>query len=418
MCNKIVRLFFMLQLLVALSLSQPSAEGNRIYPVDGRHRGLTAVESERALQTVEVDLSAVKDLYTVLEMMREGSSKEDVEHRLDNTLRSRPFALMFRHYNRPWRPNELPPDVFKRMILSLRFPDEYSKGENARADIMLLRWSKFYPDLGPYRRQLHDLETADLNQLATRGAHFAQRWLPPDWHIPSFYLAVIPNGGSPAFTYDGSQGFDFLQLSQRQPIGTVDINWLVGTMAHEAHHLGMQNQVLPAGLSTSEKMAYQIMTICIAEGAATEFVSGTPPNRVPRPTGTRFRVYTPELASAWKKLLPEEEDMIRHQTLMLKRAIAGELTQDDFDRDLREYWLNGPIGRAYVLGADMLGAIYVSFGKGGVFRAFRDPRQFFRLYNDAISRKPRVLAACTRFPHEAVKLALSVGAAPRHDSKQ
>ncbi|HEY2846869.1 MAG TPA: DUF5700 domain-containing putative Zn-dependent protease, partial [Pyrinomonadaceae bacterium] len=150
---------------------------------------------------------------------------------LDVLLETRPYQVMFRHYNRSWRPNELPPSVFKRMILSLQFPEEYSKGENVRADTMRPRWARYYPDLAPYERQLHELETANLSRSINNGVRYAQQWLPKEWKIPDFYMPIIPNGGSPAFSIDGSQGYDFLQLSQRKPVGEIDFNWLVGTVA-------------------------------------------------------------------------------------------------------------------------------------------------------------------------------------------
>jgi hypothetical protein len=43
--------------------------------------------------------------------------------------------------------------------------------------------------------------------------------------------------------------------------------------------------------------------------------------------------------------------------------------------------LSGAIGRAYVLGSEMFGAIYVAFGKEKVFKTMKNPRRLFSLYN-------------------------------------
>jgi len=293
------------------------------------------------------------------------------------------------------------------MILSLQFEDEYHAGENARADVMRARWIKFYPDLTSYERQLRQLETADLDNLINDGARYAQQWLPPGWAISDFYLPVIPNGGSPAFSIEGAQGYDFLQLAQKRP-GEIDLNWFVGTVAHESHHLGMRS-IAPEGLSPAETMAYRVAAFSIAEGAATEFISGPPFGRVPALRIVPFHIFTPELIRAWNEHVAEEEEMVERQSQLLSKAIAGELTQEAFDKEMREYWFNGTLGRAYVLGSDMFGAIYIAFGKQGVFKVLQDPRQFFYMYNKALDAKPKTLRRCVRLPEKAVEQALAIG---------
>ena len=83
---------------------------------------------------VQVDVSACRGMYDVLTAMRDGAPRDTVAGMLDALLESPPYQIMFKHYNRSWRPNHLPEDVFKRMILSLQFQGEYLPGENQRAD--------------------------------------------------------------------------------------------------------------------------------------------------------------------------------------------------------------------------------------------------------------------------------------------
>src|SRR6185369_12968164 len=117
---------------------------------------------------------------------RGGANVDVVSKKLDALLATQPYEVMFAHYNRPWRPNHLPRDVFKRMILSLQFDGAYTPGENERADTTRARWLKFYPDLAIYEKQLRQLETADLPKLIENGVAYAQTWLPPGWTIPDF----------------------------------------------------------------------------------------------------------------------------------------------------------------------------------------------------------------------------------------
>jgi putative zinc-dependent peptidase DUF5700 len=365
---------------------------------------LLAISTTASAQSVEVDLTACREMYAILESMHKGASREDVAARLDAQLATRPYAVMFQHYNRSWRPNHLPKDVFKGMILSLQFPDAYKAGENERADQMRVRWLKFYSDLELYRRQLDELERADISQLIREGVRYAQTWLPAGWTIPDFYLPIIPQGGSPAFTIGDAQGYDFFQLGPTP--GQIDIQWLVGTIAHESHHLGMHLTV-PDG----NQLAAAVITLCIPEGMATAFVSGAPAGRAPAPKGIRFHTMSPDLVKAWSERVPEEEEMVRRQSEMLAKAVAGELTQDQLNSEMRDYWVNGQIGRAYVLGTDMLSAIDLAFGKKGVFEVLKDPRRFFEMYNAAIAKKPKALARCVPFPESAVKQALAIGTA-------
>jgi hypothetical protein len=357
-------------------------------------------------QKVTVDISACRGTYEILKTMQAGDSESQVSAKLDALLETRPYQVMFQHYNRSWRPNHLPKDVFKRMILSLRFPNEYKAGENERADTMRPRWLRFYTDLPLYEKEMHQLETIDLPRLINEGVQYAQSWLPAGWNIPDFYFAVIPNGGSSAFSIEGSQGYDFFQLDQLQP-GEINVNWLVGTVAHESHHLGIHASV-PEGLSPADAMAYQVLIMCIPEGSATYFISGSPAGRAPGFPGAKFQIFTPDMTKAWEDRVSEEESLVQRQADMLDRAASGKLTQDEFNNELKDYWLNGAIGRAYVLGSEMFGAIYAAFGKDAVLSVMQDPRRFFRLYNAAIDSKPALLNRCARMPEKAVKQALAI----------
>jgi len=190
-----------------------------------------------------------------------------------------------------------------------------------------------------------------------------------------------------------------------------DIQALVGTIAHESHHLGMQTAE-PDSLTPAEAMAFRVVNLAVAEGAATKFVSGSPAGCVPAIAEVRFNTFTPELTKSWKAHVANEEELVKHQAAMLDRALSGDLTEEELNADMREYWLNGAIGRAYVIGAEMFGAIYIAFGKEKVFAAMKDPRQLFSLYNAALDAKPDVLAGCVRVPERAVKQALAIGARP------
>ncbi len=356
---------------------------------------------------VSVELGACRDMYRLMSAMRAHAPRDSVKAALDSILGLPSYRLMFRHYNRSWRPNHLPPAVFERMILSLEFPGEYTVGENQRADSMLTYWRPAYDNLPDYRRRLERLEAARLPVLVERGVRYAQGWLPPGWTIPDFAMIVLPQGGSPAFAIDGAQGYDFLQIPST-PSGELDVDWLVGTIAHESNHLGMRGHPLTV-IAASDSVAFAVVSLCVAEGVATEFVSGAPAGLAPAVPGLPFHTLTPSLVAAWQARVREEPQIVDHMAGLLDRAVRGALSQDQLEADMRDYWLEGAIGRAYVLGSEMFGAIYLGLGRKAVFAAIEDPRRLFQLYDQALDKRSDLLGRCVRMPERAVEQALAIG---------
>jgi hypothetical protein len=117
---------------------------------------------------------------------------------------------------------------------------------------------------------------------------------------------------------------------------------------------------------------------------------------------------TPDVEKAWTDHLPEEPEMVEHQAALLDQALSGKLTEDELNTAMRDYWFNGLIGRCYVLGAEMMAAIYHAFGKDRVLEVMQDPRRLFEAYNAALDAKPKVLGRCVRMPEKAVKQALAI----------
>jgi len=361
-----------------------------------------------AASHVTVDIAACRQMDSLLTAMRAGAPRDSVQRALEHILDTPSYRVMFRHYNRSWRPNHLPPAVFERMILSLEFPDAYTAGENSRADAMLVRWRAAYDDLPAYRRALGQLERAKLPSLVAQGVRYAQTWLPPGWTIPDFTLVMQPQGGSPAFAVDGAQGYDFFQIP-RTSAGDIDVNQLVGTIAHESNHLGMREPKLGVVLTPSDSVAFALITMFVAEGVATEFISGPPAGRVPAIPEVPYHILS-ALDSAWARRVAEEPEMMHRLADRLDRAVSGTLTQQQHEQEMRDYWFEGAIGRAYVLGSEMFGAIELGLGRKAVFQAIEDPRRLLQLYNRAIDAKPGTLGRCVRAPDGAVAQSLAIGA--------
>lgn len=359
-------------------------------------------------QSPVVDVSASHAMYRILVSMKDGAPRADVSRALDSVLATRPFRTMFRHYNRSWRPDHLPPDVFKRMILSLRYPETYAVGENQRADQMLPRWRESYENLARYAANLRQLDQTDLKALIDSGVRHAQAWLPPEWRIPDFYLPVLPHGGSRAFTIDTAQGYDFLQLT-RDSSGQILWDELVSTIAHESHHLGVTT-VYPGEMSRSDSVAFEFLALFLAEGTATKFVNNHPGGCVPSLDPARpDPAYMPAVREWWERYSVKESELFSRLVTTFDQAYAGTLTQDSMAVQRGTYWLDGFVSPIYFVGAELYGAIYHAFGKEGVFAAMRDLTNLLPMYNEAIKKRPDLLGRCYVIPDSSVRHAGAIG---------
>lgn len=361
---------------------------------------LTLFSGLCAAQNVKVDVSACHTMFHVLEAMKSGVSETQISSQLDSVLETRPYQIMFRHYNRSWRPNHLPVSVFKRMIMSLRFEDAYSKGENQRADQMLPYWMRFYNHLDLYRQNLRQLDNTDLTTLINGAVRYAQDWLPPEWHIPDFYISILPNGGSVAFAIDTTQGYDFFQLP-RDSSGNISWNDLLVTISHESHHLGMKTPPQWT-MSASDSVAYQFLSLFVGEGTATKFISDYPGGCVSVIDEARrdSSFAKSEQGKWWQKYTSEEPDLFVRFVETFNRAYSGKLSASQLQTEMGQFWLSGYVSPVYFVGAELFGVIYRGHGKEGVFKAMRDPRQILPLYRNAMDSRPELSQHCYAIPDQ------------------
>jgi hypothetical protein len=368
--------------------------------------------TQTAAVNIEIDTAACYGMFDILEGMKSGDDLSKATTRLDSVLSMRAYKTMFRHYNRDWRPNHLPQDVFKRMILSLRYPDQYMEGENRRAEHMLPKWRDYYDNPDKYEKHLQELEGVDIGQLVLRSMDHARSWLPPEMTIGEFYFFIHPNGGSPGFVIDDSQGYDFFQLP-RDDEGVLQLNVLGEIIAHECHHLGLETPPVPRN-TQADSIAFYFLEAFVGEGTANKFINNCGGGRVPRIDADRMNTImdpsTNEMTrESWEEYTRDEDDLFKNMVETFDRAAAGELTRDQLDIALSEYWITGMMPRVYFVGSELFGAIYFGFGKEGCYEVMRDPRKMFDYYNKAIEKRSDVLAQCPKIPQSTVDRALSIG---------
>jgi hypothetical protein len=344
--------------------------------------------------------------------MKSDVSFDEVDGRLDSLLASRPYRIMFTHYNRSWRPNHLPESVFKRMVLSLRFADQYQVGENRRADQMLPHWRRYYGDLSSFEQNIEELERIDLQRLIDGAVNLAHSWLPAEMPVPESYLFIHPNGGSGGFAIAQSQGYDFFQM-YRDEAGNLKLEEFAEIIAHENHHLALGAYARPATASAIDSLARTFLLLFVGEGTATKFINNAAGGLVPRidpdRTNTSMDYSTNELTrSLWQEYTDTEAEIFEKMASTFREIQQGRLTEDELMEEIRDYWVSGVVGRNYFLGSELFGAIYFGFGKEGCFEAMRDPRTMFDLYNRSLVKRPDLLSQCIPISDDIARQALAI----------
>jgi hypothetical protein len=366
-------------------------------------------------QQITIDISGSVAMVHLLKDIKTDKPQTIIETRLDSVLNTRPYQFMFQHYNRSWRPNTLPKDVFKRMIISLKWPDAYKLGENKVADYMKDLWTIFFTELDIYEKRVAQLSDPKLNTYIQHGVNHAQKWLPSNMKVPDFYLAILPVGRSNAFVFNGSQGYDLLQL----PIdikGNLNFTELISTIAHESHHLGLKLPSITNG-SLKDSLLHDYLKIFLPEGSATKFIDNFPGGNTPIVDKTKGFAMDNEVDSLWKAYTVSEKEFFNAMIIQFEGIASGYINRDSFNKLLGDYWLNGAAKPPlYFWGSELVGIIYWGLGKKAVFDVMNDPKKLFFYYNKALKKKPSLRSHFSLISERLVVISMNIGNTPGTNS--
>lgn len=169
----------------------------------------------------------------------------------------------------------------------------------------------------------------------------------------------------------------------------------------------------PGSMTSSDSIAYDFLSLFVAEGTATKFVDNAPGGCVPvvdeARTSGGYAFGGKGVDSLWKIYTLEEATIFKRMVETFEKAYSGHLTEKQLKAEMSNYWLSGLKGLVYFLGSELFGTIYHAFGKDRSFAAMKDPRQIFDLYNNAIKTKPGLLGRCYVIPDSTVQHALAIG---------
>lgn len=362
----------------------------------------------------KTDITSCETIIKILTAMKDGVPEEKASIMLDSTLKSEPYRAMFMYYNDKVHPNQLPDDVFKRMVLSLQYKNKYTKGENNIADQMLLFWMSCYNDLPRYKKIIKQLTKKDLDRSVYLGVELARSWLPPEWEMPSYRFSIVPYGGISAFESDKMQVYDLFQLPTEL---TGNILWdkLITTIAMESHHRSMRINY-PSGIKThSDSLAFRFISLFGEESTTSKFINNYSGGFVPAIDKSQdSSFFNIVVQKDWNIYATKESEIIERLISIFERAYNGQLTDSELDSEINQFRENVNVVSPFLfIGSELYGAVYYGFGKEGLFTVMRDPRQLFFLYNKAILSNPGKLSRCIRIPDEATYHALQIGKGKR-----
>ncbi|TVP94554.1 MAG: hypothetical protein EA374_06565 [Acholeplasmatales bacterium] len=302
---------------------------------------------------------------------------------LDSILAHPDYAFEFERYG-----DAVPKEAFKALLLNL--PEVY---EDARNLVHLRMRAQplhdFYKRLDTYKAQLPLIEIPE--HIIDAQTRLARAGLPDDIGIEHVQIIItLGIGASFGYVHGHHVHFDFLQLAKEKSAAEFQ-----ASLAHEIHHVGFNHLLNPSYLQTLslEALFYLYFSgeglavkYCNnAEGVLSKALYGGPKNIGLDPF-------------TWRYLNDDFDKTFKHFKATRKAIKDGHFTREDFQTDLRTYWMHPYTDqrdtndtpdlkqfRLYSLGNDLWGVIHDAFGKEKVYATLRNLDTFPDVFNAAVS---------------------------------
>ncbi|HYC58080.1 MAG TPA: DUF5700 domain-containing putative Zn-dependent protease [Thermoanaerobaculia bacterium] len=210
------------------------------------------------------------------------------------------------------------------------------------------------------RAELSATVASWLRADITQAAQLALAYLPKGSTLKAkIYPVIKPATNSFVFDLGGDPAiFMYVEPLAREVFEA--------TVAHELHHVGYSNNC-PVNDSPQWFSAF-------GEGIATLAAAGGP-------SGIPQR--KPEVMAEWTKQMAQLEENFRKVDAFLVDVASGKLSEEEQRKRGFEFF--GMVGPWYTVGWKMAVVIEQTYGRDALIQASCNPREMFRLYNQAVA---------------------------------
>lgn len=337
--------------------------------------GIGSDPIEKGTGRVEFDFEMVEIGIDWLDLINSGANDDAVRaFYMEHIVPTRGCRAIIQHWARfrRWDAEEL----FSFIMTGLgRIPsEEKTEEEDGSLTFFGMRrqlWREAADNTERMRRDLLSLKQADMQQ----GIRIARSFLPGEAVLDAGFSFVL-FGASTAFSVGRENGFDFLQLP-RTSEGSLDIDRIVGIIAHELHHAGFAALHKKTMAEVSDQDRLMLLGILAAEGMPTYFIDEMQ-IRIHEYRNSRNEVMN-RVAADWDNHSRRLDELFRQAEKDLWANLEGRMSQ----QDIMTEWMAGYKGPAYVLGAKIIEVVDTYLGREAAISIAGDYRKLIRLYNRA-----------------------------------
>lgn len=222
-------------------------------------------------------------------------------------------------------------------------------------------------------RLREDIAVMKKSNVFNSASTLALKYLPEHAELNADFCLVL-FGGSNAYSVGDVNGFDLLQMPRKEN-GSLDIDEVIRTFAHELHHTGFA--FYNDSLSNDSNF---ILGVLAAEGMPTFFIDGFP-GRADIFADDGDKIHA-DIAKAWKNHQDSLAELYPEAENDLQLFLEGKADPEK----LFGKWMGGIKGQAYVLGADMYSLIDKYLGTDDAISVISDFRKFLVVYNKAAQK--------------------------------
>lgn len=355
-------------------------------------------------QNVRVSYLVNQEVLDLLKYMKNRAIETQVSKKVDKLLSHKDYSVMFSFY-RSSSSGSLTKADFKNMIMSLRWPKYYQQGKNRVTDLMRPMWQRVYNNLPHLQHKINRLKKINLSSLIKKSVRKANQWLPSGMKAKTFNFIVLADGLSSAYQLGSYQVYDIFQLPIDRK-GDLDEKLFSEIISHESHHSGIAGR--NKKYSGKKYLLSKFLTSFVVEGSATKLVNNVYGKFVEKiDKGKQIYYFRAipglNLERAWRDMFSEEKGMFERFFVTVRKIMDGSYNSYDVERELRTYWKAPGSSKYYLLGSELVGAIYFGFGKKGCFEVMKDYTKLIPLYNQSVNKNRYKLKNCLKVPKDIMQ---------------